>query len=672
MSDELHVLHDEDKPGRNLNKIYFTVGVLSGCILVLFSTCAVAISSHVAPNASTLNVNGTCHTHPCHLLRQRLNASLNPSQQPCTNFYRFVCSRNGSDQLAGQMAFDQIWTEEALHKAFHKVDDNPWMPSTGQTDAQKFAAFYLSCCRILSPHAHNVKSLKQFLRFFNFSWPKVRANQTQAFDLIVRMELQYNMGVFFRFGISLKRANAWDFTLKPPRMSKFIYSPTRKEKYVMYLDKLVKLMSRAKRHVSIVDSILRMEEELYQLALLQDKQRVDIRNLASLTPGIGPGMWIETFGKYFALSKFFTNHTVVIRSSRYFQALFSSLSHKEGALYLGWRVARFAGCFTHQVRTLEEAVQLNFDSCSQPIHKPKHFCRAVASKLMLPQLVAFATSALTSQEEVQGVHTIVENVRKSIVNGITLNPWLDNQTKIMGLEKLKKIRYLFPEMDNTTVTELPDMGPDFLQNWIHVAARGSAGNINVEGRIKRLYQEQVHFDIFKNQLHVPVSATKLPLYSDQLPASANYGRLGQLVANGILRSLDAQGKAVDERGRKNLWWSQNFTNIYKGRRACFARSYNATSKSNKANIVEDVINSAAIRYAYSAYKAVEDKTDGAILEGFSADQTFFLSYCHAFCDNVKDGENRCNKPLANTEEFSRAFVCRPNDPMSPSDRCYLW
>lgn len=703
MSDELPVI-EEDKPRRNLNKIYITAGILGGCILVLFMTSGVAVGSHVTKGngssgrgaaSTSLNVNGVCRSRPCHVLGERLNISLSSSEQPCSNFYRFVCGGRNSSRPSGAdtLGIDEKWTDNALHKAFHKVGNNPQVPVKGQTEAQKFLAFYLSCCHSLAPRAHNVKSLRRFLQFFNFSWPKVRVNQPHAFDLLVRMELEYNTGAFFRFGISLKRVNAWDFTLKPPKMSKFVYSPSRKESYTNYVDKVVKLMYRGMKHSSMANAISSMEEELFQLAVMQDKQRISVHSLNQLTPTIPPVVWMKTFGKYFALSKFFENHTILVRSPQYFRLLFNSLSKKEGALYLGWRIVRHAGCFTHQLRALEEATQLNVDSCSQPLRKTRSFCRLYASRMMMPQFLAFTTESLTNRDQVQSVRTIVENVQRSISTGISLNPWLDDTTRTAALQKLNNIRHVFPEIGVANESRLmfPDMGPDFLQNWARVAPNANIqpSDTAVGDAVKRLYQDHVRYDAFNNELHIPVSSTKLPFSSSELASSANYALLGRIVAHEILHSLDAQGRNVDGTGRSTLWWSKNFTDVYNARAACYEGRHVGVRNYTKATTVEDIMDSAAVRYAYGAYKTapLRDKLGGVLegLEGFNAQQTFFVSYCYRFCDDSPDyvgahggtaeyseRENRCNLPLINMEEFSHAFSCTPKDPMDPSHRCYLW
>ncbi|CAN8006210.1 unnamed protein product [Ixodes hexagonus] len=712
MSDELSVINDEDKGGRRLikNKLYVTVGAVGACLVVLMLLSVVTVGARRGAGdqlsgRAELNIGGTCRSKSCNRLGFKINKSLSLNDSPCQNFHSFVCAGRQTNTTASTAAqtmsnetgaFGEGWASQTLREAFYKVESNPRIPVRLQTDAQKFLTFYLSCYHSVAPGSRNIRSLKHYLHSFNFSWPKVKVNDANAFDLLVRMELDFNIGAFFRFGISLKRQNAWDFTLKPPKISKFLFSPTRKENYKKYLEKVVKMMGGGLKHSSTVEAIAKMEEELFELAVMDKKQRVHLKNLSLLTPNITPEAWMHTFSKYFVLSKFLDNHTMVITSPEYFRRLFNSLSKKEGALYLGWRITRFGGCFTNEIRGLEHALQLNVDSCSHPVADARVFCREYASKLMLPQMVSFATESLTTKDEVRAVVDVVDSIKRELTKGLDLNPWLDNNTKAAAVQKIKSTHLVLPDIgrrsdDNTSAVAFPDLGADFLENWIRVVPRAGfpAREYEIEEAVRKLYADHVKYDVYANELHVPILGTKPPFYSPDLPVSTTYAVLGRVVAHELLHGLDAQGRDINIKGQASPWWSEDFLDTYNTKAACYVNLYENSGNYTNNTIQEDVIDSAAVRYAYKAFKAAlpMDKVGNVLgtLNTFNPDQTFFIAYCHDFCDNVSDhpeshggstkyseAENRCNVPLMNMEEFAQAFSCRPNDRMSPAKKCYLW
>lgn len=706
MSDELNVINEEEK-GRGVtkNKMYVTAGAVGACVVVLMLLSVASVGSKRGNDemgfaSRQINVAGTCRSHACNQLSTKLNETMSLQEAPCQNFYRFVCSGKRENVAAQTRAaaaegtFGASWVSDTLKESFRKVEANPKIPVRLQTEAQKFLTFYLSCYHSMAPGSRSVRSLKHYMHMFNYSWPKVKIHEKDSFDLLVRMELDFNIGAFFRFGISLKRQNAWDFTLKPPKISKFMFAPTRKENYRKYLEKVVKAMGGGLKHGSIVESIAKFEEELFELAVMERKQRVHLKNLSLLTPTIGPEVWMETFSKYFVLSKFLDNHTMLITSPEYFRKLFNSLSKKDGALYLGWRIFRFGSCFTHEFRALEESLEMNVDACSHPVSDAREFCKEYASKMMLPQMVAFATESLTSKEEVRSVVDIADTVKTEILKGLNINPVLDNSTKLTAMQKVRHTRLLLPQIgfraENSSATAFPDLGADFLENWVHVVPRAGfpAREYEVEEAVKKLYENRVKYDVYGNELHLPVASTKGPLYSADLPGSTIYAVLGRVIAHELLHGLDALGREVNN-GESKLWWTEEFSESYNAKAACYANQYENASNYTNSTLQEDIIDNAALRYAYAAFKAAlpSDRVANVLggLSTFNPDQTFFITYCHNFCEGTADhpeahggstkhseAHSRCNMPLMNMEEFAHAFSCSLQDPMNPAKKCTLW
>ena len=78
----------------------------------------------------------------------------------------------------------------------------------------------------------------------------------------------------------------------------------------------------------------------------------------------------------------------------------------------------------------------------------------------------------------------------------------------------------------------------------------------------------------------------------------------------------------------------------------------------------------------------------AKIDGFTADQRFFLGYAHVWAQNIREqeilrrtkedvhslGRFRVNGPLRNMPEFYKAFEVKPGDPMflSEEERAVIW
>jgi predicted metalloendopeptidase len=74
------------------------------------------------------------------------------------------------------------------------------------------------------------------------------------------------------------------------------------------------------------------------------------------------------------------------------------------------------------------------------------------------------------------------------------------------------------------------------------------------------------------------------------------------------------------------------------------------------------------------------------VDGFTADQRFFLGFAQVWCQNVTDAESlqriltdphspgrfRANGTVSNMPEFAEAFSCKAGAPMAPEKRCRVW
>lgn len=92
--------------------------------------------------------------------------------------------------------------------------------------------------------------------------------------------------------------------------------------------------------------------------------------------------------------------------------------------------------------------------------------------------------------------------------------------------------------------------------------------------------------------------------------------------------------------------------------------------------------------AYRAYRRSLSGKDGPVIEGFTADQRFFIAFArvwgtHYRAEAMRLQLNTNPHPLSqwraigtlqNMPEFHRAFQCKPGDPMfrPAAQQCKLW
>jgi putative endopeptidase len=104
---------------------------------------------------------------------------------------------------------------------------------------------------------------------------------------------------------------------------------------------------------------------------------------------------------------------------------------------------------------------------------------------------------------------------------------------------------------------------------------------------------------------------------------------------------------------------------------------------------ENIGDLGGLNVAYDAYqKSLEGKPRPREIDGFTAEQRFFLGYAQSYASNMRPqferlltgtdphalGRFRVNGPLSNLPQFAAAFNCKAGDRMvrSADESCRIW
>ena len=105
----------------------------------------------------------------------------------------------------------------------------------------------------------------------------------------------------------------------------------------------------------------------------------------------------------------------------------------------------------------------------------------------------------------------------------------------------------------------------------------------------------------------------------------------------------------------------------------------------KLTLGENTADNGGLRVALMALHDVLQGKDQKI-DGFTADQRFFIGYAQIWCENStpqalrqqaltnphSPGQYRVNGTLQNMPEFQKAFSCKAGQPMVSQNACHVW
>jgi predicted metalloendopeptidase len=192
----------------------------------------------------------------------------------------------------------------------------------------------------------------------------------------------------------------------------------------------------------------------------------------------------------------------------------------------------------------------------------------------------------------------------------------------------------------------------------------------------------------------PAGILQPPFFDMQADDAANYGAIGSVIGHEIGHQFDDGGSKFDASGALKNWWTDEDRNKFETRTSCVVDQFNAIDvggglRHNGKQVLGEALGDlGGVAVAYRAYQRSLGGKPGPVLDGFTAEQRFFIAFARLWGTKMREEAmqlqlNTNNHPLAqwraiatlrNIPEFYRAFQCKPGDAMvRPADQqCKLW
>ena len=300
--------------------------------------------------------------------------------------------------------------------------------------------------------------------------------------------------------------------------------------------------------------------------------------------------------------------------------------------------------------------------------------------------------------------TLVDYLIQAFEFSIKELPWLSDVTKTKALEKLTKFtpKIGYPDKWRDYST-LEIKGDDLIGNLQRIAAFGHAYEVAKIG--KPVDRDEWHmtpqtvnayYSPLMNEIVFPAAILQAPFFSLEADIAANYGGIGAVIGHEIAHGFDDQGSKYDGDGNMFDWWSQSDREAFEALAAKLIEQFDALSPAETPDthvngaftVGENIGDLSGLEIAYKAYKLALKGQDAPVIDGWSGDQRFFLSYAQAWrgknrpeeirrriaTDPHSPDEFRCNQIVRNLAQFHSAFDVSESDRMwlAPSERVRIW
>ena len=298
---------------------------------------------------------------------------------------------------------------------------------------------------------------------------------------------------------------------------------------------------------------------------------------------------------------------------------------------------------------------------------------------------------------------LVDNLKKALGEHIATLSWMSPKTKVNALVKLNSFTVKIGYPDKWFDYSKLDIDPN-KSYWENImAARRFQAEYEYDQLNKPVDKERwfmtpqtvnAYYEPSSNEICFPAGILQAPYFDPNADEACNYGAIGVVIGHEMTHGFDDQGRNFDHNGNMVDWWTPEDAAKFQELANKLGAQYSAEIVADDVHangtftMGENIADHGGLRVAYSAFKKTEQGKGDAMIDGFTPDQRFFLSYANVWAANITKeemlrrtkvdphslGVNRVNVAIRNLEEFFNAFNIQPEMPMwrDPADRVIIW
>ncbi|RUO29773.1 peptidase M13 [Aliidiomarina sedimenti] len=397
---------------------------------------------------------------------------------------------------------------------------------------------------------------------------------------------------------------------------------------------------------------------------------------------------------------------LVVRMPSYFEALPGIFSETDLQTWQDYMTLRTVNRFASRLSS--EFADLNFDfyqtTLSGVPEQQERWKRAVqATNGVLGEVLGEEYVARHFPPEAKArMEELIDNLLVAFEDSINDLAWMTDETKEQALEKLStftpKIGYPSKWKDYSDLSIAAD---DLIGNtkrasvWAYRDMVGRIGEpVDREEWGMTPQTVNAYYSPTANEIVFPAGILQPPFFDMEADDAVNYGGIGAVIGHEIGHGFDDQGSRYDGGGNLYNWWTDEDREQFDSRAQVLVDQFNAFEPLPGLNINgevalgENIGDLVGLTTAFRAYQESLEGESSPVLEGYTGEQRFFLSWAQVWKMKMRDDAMReqiARGPHAppkyramgaprNVDAFYEAFDVKEGDGMFiPEDeRARIW
>lgn len=664
-----------------------------------------------------------------------LVASIDPSVDPCVDFYQYACGnwlkahQRPADKSRYGRSFDTVQEHnEAVLRELLESASAAAKAGGADPATQKLGDYY-GACMDMSARERGLEGLAQGAQLIDSIrdkkhlmevvgqlhatyWGRIGWLGMPASPpfFIVGVDADYmkapdrNMAIISQAGLGLPAASMYS----PPEGPAGEAGRALLAGYQAHVAKMLTLagFSTAEDAAAHANIVLEIETELAKASMTPVQLRDDQANYHKLGfAGLKKQAKGVDWAAYFKGAGLPQTKELNLRTPGFLAAAAKLIQARELAdlqIYLRWMLIHASANELGQdmLDANFELTQLITGVAEQP---PMWKRCTQAVMWALPDLIGPKYVELAFAGDSKAIaNDMIERINQALEASLPKLDWMDDVTRERAKQKIaamaRKIGYPDQWRDYAEVS----IGSD--NHFANTLAEKTANHAREVAKIGKPVDKgewfmpaplvNAYFNPTNNEIVFPAGILQPPFFDAEQPMVMNFGGIGAVAGHELTHGFDDEGRKYDASGRLTEWWEPPVAEAFEQRVACVVEQYDGYQAlpgkhvNGELTAGENIADIGGVKEAYFAYQAwaAERGGDPAVAEGMSNEQVFFVAWAQNWCQHIAEpelerrlvvdphspGEFRAVGPLVNLPEFADAFSCAEGTPMNPPDRCEIW
>ncbi len=308
-----------------------------------------------------------------------------------------------------------------------------------------------------------------------------------------------------------------------------------------------------------------------------------------------------------------------------------------------------------------------------------------------------------TEDSKKRVGEMVENLIAAYRVRINSRDWMSDETKKAAMLKLDKVMKKLGYPDKWRDYSSLDIKRDsYIQNLMRANVFEFNYMVNKLGKpidrgewgmtpptINAYYNPALNEIVFPAGIMQPI------FFNPDADDAVNYGCMGAIIGHELTHGFDDQGCQYDADGNLKNWWTPKDSANFKAKTDMIVKQFNNyvaiddMHVNGELTLGENIADLGGLTISYYAFKkSLEGKPAPEKIDGFTAEQRFFMAWGQGWRANLRDkflknmvqtnphspGNFRANGAPSNMQEFYDAFGVKEGDKMyrPKNERAEIW